>query len=271
MKRVLMLGTLFAVLFGAGAAHAYINIYKWVKDKRVNSDQVLKSAQASRVIPLPESAALNMIRGVMTEDLFLAQAEYHKTKHIQDAETTPDTVLPEEIVGQKEVELIDEDYRFFLEVKLRAYGGRTRITAKASPMYRIHDIDAEAEANSGTAAGPNITVNAGAGAAVAVAAAFVQPFDGLPLDYHCDVLPDAAARAAKIVRSFMYLLDKRVAAGKPAPAPESRPAPVMEQAPASEIAPGAEPDASAPAAAGQPAAAVEVNPEGGVDVNATTK
>lgn len=270
MKRMIVFGMACGLMAGLTVqAHAYKNIYKWVKDKRVSSDRVLKEAQRQRVVPVAEAAALEMVRRILTDDLFMAQAEYHKTKHIQDAETTSDTVMPEEIVGQKEIDLIDENYRFFLQIKLKAYGGRTRISVKASPMYRIHDTDAEDEANSCTAGGTNIIVNAGAGAAVAVAAAFITPFEGLPMDYHCVPLDDAAARAGKLVRSFMYLLDKRIAAEKSAaPAEESKtaePAAVAENGQDQ----AAEKAEESPAA-GQPAAAAEIDLESGT-VKATAQ
>ncbi len=230
MKRAGTWIILLLVLAGLGSAVlAAPYIYKWVKDKTVNSDRILPSAQKMRVVPISEGQALDVVRRVMAEDLFLALAEYHKTKHIQDAETTADSVLPEEVIGQKQMEadLVDEDYRFFLEVKLRAYGNRTRITAKASPMYRIRDVEAEEQAygDSGTSqTSVDVKVNAGYGSGVAMGPIFVMPFDGLPLEYQIQPLPDAAERGAQIVRSFMYLLDKRVAAGKQPSAPGESPA-----------------------------------------------
>lgn len=194
-------------------------LYKWVKDRRVSSDRVLPGPQRTRVVPLPEDQALELVRRVMVEDLFLGLAEYHKTKHIQDGETTSDSVLPEAVVGQGDIELVDEDYRFFLEVKLRAYGGRTRITAKASPMYRIRDLDAEGEAygeSAGGETGVDLKVRGDAGAAVAMGPIFIAPIDGRPSDYRVLPLPDAGERAGKLVRSFMYLLDRRIAAGRSA-------------------------------------------------------
>jgi hypothetical protein len=221
MKRIVS-GMLcgFVVLFGLGVtAQGAPHIYKWVKDRIVNSDRVLPAQQKSRVVPIPEAAALGAVRKVLTDDLFMGLAEYHKTKHIQDAETTADTVLPEEVIGTGDLELVDEDYRFFLEIKFRAYGDRTRITAKCSPMYRIRDTEAEDEAYGDSAAAStsvDIKVNAESGSAVGVGPIFILPIEGLPSEYRCIPLPDAAERAGKIVRSFMYLLDKQVATAKPA-------------------------------------------------------
>jgi len=216
MKQLGKVSLAFVLLIGMAATAQAEYIYKWVKDKHVSSDKALKPAQASRVIALSETATLDMVRRVLTDDMYFALAAYHKTRHRQDAETTGDTVLPEEIVGQQEIDLVDDDYRFILEVRLKDYNGRTRVMAKASPMYRIRDLDAEAQINPNAAnRNVDIHVSAAPGAAVAVSA-FVPPFDGVPADYQIFPLPDAAARAGKIVRSFMYLLDQRVATVKPA-------------------------------------------------------
>lgn len=214
-KHWTMLAAAGFLLGTAAGVGAYANVYKWVRDKSVGSEQVLTAAQATRVVNLGEPAALAAARLVLAEDLYMVLAAYHPNRHVQDAETTPESVLPEAVAGQDEIELADDDYRFLLRIKFRATGGRTRITAQASPLYRIHDADAEDAANSGAARSSSVTVNAGAGATVAVAAAFAAPLDGAPLDYGCETQPAAADRAALLVRSFMYSLDRRVAAGRP--------------------------------------------------------
>ncbi len=219
--RKLWLATIAAVTAaGLGlAAGAAPLIYEWVKDRRVSSDRVLPASQRTRVLAVPEARALDLVRQVMTEDLFLSLAEYHRTRHVQDGETTADSVLPEAVAGPGDVELADEDYLFFLEVKLRAFGGRTRVTAKASPMYRIRDLEAEEEAYGETAGARtqvDLRVRAEAGAAVAAGPIFITPVDGLPSDHGLQTLPDAGARAALLVRSFLYLLDQRTSAGRAA-------------------------------------------------------
>jgi len=221
MRKLWMAGVMIAGVGLGATVLAAPHIYKWVKDKRVNSERVLPYAQRNRVIPLPEPQALEMVRQVMADDLFLAVAEYHPTKHIQDGETTADSVMPEEVVGQGYFELEDEDYRFFLEVKLRDYSDRTRVTAKASPIYRYRDYEAEDEAygDSGTASGVDLKVRADEGSAVSVGPIFVMPSDGNPSEVRVQSLPIAAERSAQLVRSFLYLLDKRVAASKTAEPP----------------------------------------------------
>lgn len=216
MKRLCSFTLVFAFLLSlAAAAQAKPRIYKWVKDKKVSSQDVLRKSQAKRVIPVREAKALKMIQQVMTDDLYLALAEYHKTKHRQDAETTDDSVLPEEIIGEAEVELVDADYCFILEVKLKKYGARTRVAAKAHPIYRIRDMEAEdAESDEENASTIEIKVKADTGQAVAVGPMFVVPIAGRPSDFNITILPDAAERAGKLVKSFMYLLDKRVSASR---------------------------------------------------------
>ncbi len=216
MKRLWILSLVFVFcLSWVVGAQAKPRIYKWVKDKKVSSKQVLRSSQSKRVIPVTETQALQMIRQVMTDDLYLALGEYQKTKHLQEAETTDDSVLPEEIIGEEEVELVDEDYGFLLELKLRKYGKRTRVTAKAYPIYRIRDLEAEdAESDEENASTIEIKVKANRDQAVAVGPMFIAPIIGRPSDYDITILPDAAARAGKLVKSFMYLLDKRVSASR---------------------------------------------------------
>lgn len=209
----MVLGLVFAAAALARAEY----LYKWIKDTDVNSGRVLRPTQASRVFAAPEAAALEAVRKVMTDDLYLALAEYHPTRHRQDAETVKDTVLPEEVVGQNpEVDLVDEDYRFLLEVKLKSVGNRTRVTAKASPVYRVRDLDAEAERAAGQGNENNtvdIKVQADQTSAVQVGPIYIEPLEGPLTGYQVAPLPDAADRAAKLVRSFMYFMDQRVKAG----------------------------------------------------------
>ncbi len=194
-------------------AHAGPHHYKWIEDKNVSSDQVLRKSQAQRVLPVNESDTLEAVKQVMTDDLFMALAQYHKSRHRQDAESTPDTVLPEEIVRQKEVDFVDEDYRFLLEVSMKRYGARTRVIAKAVPVYRVRDRDAEAaqgDESEGTSV--EVKVKSEQGGAVAMGPIFVAPTYGMPGDYGISPLPDAAERGGLLVRSFMYFLEKRVTA-----------------------------------------------------------
>jgi hypothetical protein len=189
---------LTAVLFLAGAVWAKPPVYKWVEDQNGSSNQLLQEAQATRVISLPEAGALKLIRQVMTEDLYLALNEYHATRHRQDAETVRNTVLPENVAGKDEIVLWDENFRFVLEVSLQAYGNRTRVRAQALPLYRLHDLEKEEEAE------PQ-------GTAPSLGDANFEPIPGQPQEDQAETLPDAADRAQKLVRSFFYLLDRRLA------------------------------------------------------------
>ncbi len=214
MTRARIIGIMAGLVVGLSVlAHAGPHQYKWIQDKTVSSDEVLRKSQAQRVLPINESETLEAVKQVMTDDLFMALAQYHKSRHRQDGETTPETVLPEEIVKQHEVELIDEDYRFLLEVSLKKYGARTRVIAKAVPVYRVRDLDAEAaqgDNNEGTSV--EVKVKSDQGGAVAMGPIFVAPTYGMPGDFGISPLPDAAERGGLLVRSFMYFLEKRVAA-----------------------------------------------------------
>ncbi|MEW6515446.1 MAG: hypothetical protein AB1439_00890 [candidate division FCPU426 bacterium] len=192
-------------------------IYKWVKDKRVSSELVLQRSQFQRVVPVTEGQTQELVKQVMTDDLYLALAQYHTTKHQQDAETTVDSALPEEVVKQATVDLIDEDYRFVLEVQLKKFGSRTRVTAKAWPVYRLRDLEAEDARDEDNTAGNSIEVKVRAdqGNAVALGPMVIAPILGIPGDYGITPLPDGAERAAELVRSFMYLLDRRVSQARP--------------------------------------------------------
>jgi hypothetical protein len=214
MMRRWMPFVLVAVLAGmAFTAWAKPRIYKWVKDKQVSSELVLERSQFQRVLPIPEGQTQDLVKQVMTEDLAMALGEYHTTKHQLDADTTADSVLPEEVVKQETIDLADEDYCFVLEVQLKKFGGRTRLTATAWPVYRVRDMDAEdARDEDQTAANSiEVKVSADPGNAVAVGPMMIAPVLGAPGDYGIPPLADAAERAAKLVRSFMYLLDQRAA------------------------------------------------------------
>lgn len=245
-----------AVAVAAGMAFtawAKPRIYKWVKDRRVSSEQVLERSQFQRVLPTTESQTQEIVRQVMTDDLYLSLAQYHTTKHQQDAETTADSVLPEEVVKQATIDLVDEDYRFVLEVQLKKFGGRTRLTAKAWPVYRIRDWEAEDARDEDNSGGNSIEVKVRAdqGNAVAIGPMVVAPILGAPGDYGITPLPDAAERAAELVRSFMYLLDKRISQARSLTG-SRQPAPAA-----------AEPATAAPAVQGgaetQPGAGTEVD------------
>lgn len=217
MKRLYTLGIAALVILGMGTVSlAKPRIHKWVQDKQVSSKDVLRRAQYQRVISVPERQALALVQRVMTDDLYMALVQYRTTKHQQDAETTMDSVLPEEVIKQADVDLIDEDYRFVLEVKLKRYGNRTRVTAKASPVYRLRDWEAEDARDEDSESGTSIKVKvkAGQGSAVVLGPMVIAPVFGLPSDYEIAPLPDAADRAGKIVKSFMYLLDRQVKQAK---------------------------------------------------------
>jgi hypothetical protein len=214
MKKTLRVAALAAGLFLlAGGVWAKPHVYKWVEDQSAGSDQVLRESQASRVVPLSEAEALQAVRRVMTDDLAMALAEYHATRHRQDAETVHDTVLPEAVAGKTEVDLADETYRFVLEVRLKAYGQRTRVLAKASPLYRLRDAEKEDERDGEDAGSAvEVRVKAQSDAAVSLGPIYVEPLVGLPQDYQLEPLPDAADRAQMLVRAFLYLLDRRLSA-----------------------------------------------------------
>ncbi len=223
MRKVWIINLALIVVLGiAVAGHAKPRIYKWVKDKKVSSDEVLRRSQYTRVMPVAEADAQAMIQRIMTNDLYLSLAQYHTTRHQQDAETTLDSVLPEEVVRQAEVELVDEDYRFILQVKTKKYGNRTRITAKASPVYRLRDVEAEEardEDDDTTGTTVSVKIKAGLGGAVAMGPIIVAPVLGYPHDYGITPLPDASKRAGEIIKSFMFFLDKQIKAAKRSQAP----------------------------------------------------
>ena len=179
--------------------------YKWIKDKEVSSKDVLKASQTKRVINLSEEKTLQLIREVMTKDIHLALAEYHKTKHRQDAETVSDSVLPEKIIGEEELELFDENYRFILQVRLKKVGKRTRIIAEAYPMYRVEEESDTKEDNT-----LEVKVKANKNQVVAMGPIFIAPISGIPSEYNVEILPEAANIAAKVVKSFMYFVDEKV-------------------------------------------------------------
>jgi hypothetical protein len=233
MKRIWIVNlVLIMVLSIAVIGHAKPRIYKWVKDKKVSSDDVLRRAQYTRVVPVAEAEAQSIIDRVLTEELYFALAAYHTTRHKQDAETTADSVLPEEVVRQVEYELVDEDYRFILQVKTKKYGNRTRVTAKAAPVYRLRDAEAEEARDGDDETGSStvsVKIKAGHGGAVVMGPIIVAPMLGYPHEYGITPLPDAGKRAGEIVKSFMYFLDKQVKAAEVSQAPEA-PAPVQEAA-----------------------------------------
>jgi len=218
MKRLWIVNFILIIVLGiALVGHAKPRIYKWVKDKKVSAHDVLRRSQYSRVVPMSETKVQEVIQSIMTDDLYLALAQYHKTRHQQDAETTADSVLPEEVVHQKEIELIDEDYRFILEVKTKRYGNRTRVMVNAAPVYRIRDFEAEAARDGDDSTGGSsieVKVKTDRSSAMALGPILVAPILGLPCDYGITPLPDAAERAGEIVKSFMYFLDMRMKAGK---------------------------------------------------------
>ena len=109
---------------------------------------------------------------------------------------------------------MDEDYRFVLEVRLKNFEGRTRVLVKASPMYRIRDWEKEDERDTDASGSTTVDlkIKAPEGAAVSVEPGiFIAPLVGTSAEYRVDPLPDAADRAQKLVRSFLYFLDQRLA------------------------------------------------------------
>jgi hypothetical protein len=213
MKQLVIISWMLVFVFSAlNSSFGAPRIYKWVKDKRESSDEVLSKSQSSRVLPISETQTLELIRLTMKDDLYMALGEYHKTKHRQEAETTTDTVLPEAIIRTAEIDMIDEDYLFVLEVSMKKYGDRTRVMAKASPVYRVRDYDAEAAAGSEDSGGQTVEVKikSDQGGGIAMGPIVVAPIYGVPSDYGAQPIPGAAKRASQLVRSFMYFLDKRM-------------------------------------------------------------
>lgn len=215
MKHLLTVTWLAAfVMAMVATSYSAPRIYKWVKDKRESSDQLLSKSQSSRVLPIAEGQTLELVRATMSKDLYMAVGEFQKSKQKQLAETTSDTVLPEEIVRTREIDLIDENYIFVLEVRMKKYGNRTRVMAKASPVYRVRDYDAEAAAGSDDDSGQSVEVKikSAQGSGITMGPIVVAPIYGVPSEYGAQPIPDASKRASLLVRSFMYLLDKRVSA-----------------------------------------------------------
>ncbi len=214
MKRFVTVNLVGLFLLGmAAGAFAKPRIYKWVEDKRVSSNDVLRKSQYLRVVPMSEAQTLAVVKRIMTDELYMALAQYHTTRHQMDAETTPDTVLPEEVVRQAEFDLIDENYRFILKVKLKPYGNRTRVTAKAVPVYRIRDAEAEEARDDDDTVGGNsieVKVQAGRGSVVALGPIVIAPILGFPGDYGIRPLPEAQKRAGEIVKSFNYFMDQHL-------------------------------------------------------------
>jgi hypothetical protein len=246
MKKIIIMAMAWGLVAGlAFYGQAKPHIYKWVKDKQCSSDDLLRPSESTRVLAVTETKAFEWGHQVMTDDLFMSLAEYHKTRHQQDGETNPDTVLPEQIIRLEKVELADEDYRFILEVTLKTLNKqRTRVLVKASPVYRIRDAEAEDARDEDSNSGGNsveVKIKGDRDSVVGMGPIFVVPMVGMLSEYNLTPLPDASDRAAKLVRSFLYLMDKRVAGVKPKPTPEvveEQPAaaPVTEEKPAEALA-----------------------------------
>ena len=194
-----------ALLLGVAIAHAAKHDHTWLKDKRVSSQDVLSSSLSSRIVPLSEAKALETVRSIMKRDLHMTLSKYDKKNRQQVAQTTLKTILPEEIAGRGNRELADEDYVFMLEVELKKIDGQTRIIAKAHPIYRVRATKGDDKKNT-----IEIKVKAEPGQAVALGPMFVMPAAGQPADYNAQTLPDAAQRAANLVRYFMQELDQRI-------------------------------------------------------------
>jgi len=146
---------------------------------------------------------------------------------------------------------VDEDYRFVLEVKTKAYGRRTRVTAVVWPVYRIRDYEKEDElSDEPEGSTVHVKINAEPGQAVAMGPIVVAPLLGLPGDYGIIPLPDAGQRAAAITRSFMLDLDRRLQAESKSAAPRQQAPAAAAEPPAPEQNPAAEVAAPAQDAAG---------------------
>jgi hypothetical protein len=197
----------------AVVSEAKPHIYQWVKDKGVSSDQVLKEANRERLLSLPEAQAVKAVRGVMADDLRMVLEAFNAARHRQSGQIASDVVLPEAIVKNQEVLLIGENFKFVLEVRFKAKGEKTAISVSVSPMYRIRDRDKEDERDGTDQSGSSIEIKARAanGGVVAMTnTGYITPLVGLPLDYQVETLPDAADRAGKLVRSFLFFLEQRL-------------------------------------------------------------
>jgi hypothetical protein len=199
-KLLMLLSVLFlGALFTREATGEYI----WVKDKQVSSRNVLPSSLSSRMVPLSESKALETVRGIMGEEMSMTISKYDKRNRLQAAQTSPKTLLPEEIAGQGSRELAGEDYMFILEVQVKESEGQTRITAKAWPIYRVPERRSGDRKNK-----MEIKVETEPGQTVAMGPMIILPVIGRPADYDAKILPDAGQRAGNLVRYFMQALDR---------------------------------------------------------------
>jgi hypothetical protein len=201
---LVILAVLFPVLASAGQAN---HSYKWVKDDKVSSQGILDSGQAFRLVPMKQAQALELVRKVMSGDLCLSLAEFNQAHRQQEAETTLKTILPEEITKQEIPSMASEDYCFILDAKLKADGDKTRITLVAIPVYRV---DTAKAANAGQNV-VEIKIKTDSSQVIGMGPIFVMPTAGQPTDFNLQTLPDAADRAAMLVRSFVYYLDQKLA------------------------------------------------------------
>ncbi len=176
----------------------------WVKDTRVSSDDILTSSQSVRIVPLSEAAALKLVRKIMQQDLNLTLAAYQPEFHLQAAETTLKTKIPDALSEVDHVVLNDKDFMFILEIKLRLHGDKTKLMLVSHPVYHV-DPSKQTKPNTRV----EIKVQGDASQVVSMGPIFLVPMAGSP-DVGTQTLPDAADRAAKLVRAFMYYLDKRV-------------------------------------------------------------
>lgn len=207
MKRWLYMAGIFG-LAGALAAHASAPAGQWIKDSRVSSQNVLAGSQAFRILPLGEAEALALVKEILGGDhgLHLTAGPYQPSRHALEAQTTRRTVLPEKIAGPDSLVLADREFYFVLEAKFKANGRQTRIMLTASPVYRAAPRAPGTDKNT-----VEIKVRGDASQAVGLGPILVMPAAGQSADFKLRTLPDAAERAAKLVRSFLYYLDQKMA------------------------------------------------------------
>jgi hypothetical protein len=190
---------------GVALADPASHSYKWVKDEKISSANVLTSGQSSRIVPVASAQALELVRQVMGGDLHLSLANYSAAYHRQVAETTPETLVPKQIAKKEVPSLASEDYKFMLEAQLKADGNQTRITLLANPIYRVDTAKAPKAVHS------LVEIRNDSTREVNLGPIFVMPPTSQPEDFDMQTLPDAAERAAQLVRACMYYLDERPA------------------------------------------------------------
>jgi hypothetical protein len=208
MRRFLIGLVAFIILVPSAVLAVPVNSnYKWVKDEKVSSQSVLNSTQAIRVVPLETVKALELVREVMNDNLHLSITAYDQARQQQVAETTSKTILPGKIAREETPIMASADYVFILEIKLKSDGNnKTRIMLVANPVYRVDTV----QNTKPTQSSIEVTIKSDSTQAVNLGPVFMMPTAGQPADFDLQTLPDAAERAALLVRSFLFYLDQKM-------------------------------------------------------------